>query len=232
MRDALKSLGTRAGFASLQVSNEANAGRAPNASDGYYRGAKDALIKGVIAAKAEIRRSGHRQVKVGFNWAYATDSTEGAFWRYLGRNGGRRFAAALDWVGLDAYPGTWGPGLAAGDLATATGRFMDGALSRLRSTYMPLAGIARSVPLHVAENGFPTGPGRTEAMQAAAMRAEVMAVYRARLTYNITGYRWFDLRDADSSSSSFESQYGILRDDYSAKAAFGVYGALVASLSR
>jgi hypothetical protein len=57
-------------------------------------------------------------------------------------------------------------------------------------------------------------------------------VYRARLTYNISGYRWFDLRDADSSSSSFESQYGIMRDDYSAKSAFSVYRGLVASLSR
>jgi hypothetical protein len=88
------------------------------------------------------------------------------------------------------------------------------------------------VPLHIAENGFPTGPGRTEEMQTAVMKAAVMAVYRARLTYNITGYRWFDLRDADSSSSSFESHYGIMRNDYSGKAAFGVYGALVARLSR
>jgi hypothetical protein len=43
--------------------------------------------------------------------------------------------------------------------------------------------------------------------------------------------RWFDLRDADSSSSSFESQYGLMRDDYSPKPAFGAYRALVARLS-
>jgi hypothetical protein len=231
-RDAVKSLGKRPAFASLQVTNEANVGGAPNASDGYYREVKEALIEGVIAAKDEIRRSGLRHVQVGFNWAYATDSAERAFWRYLGHNGGPRFLAALDWVGIDAYPGTWGPRLAPGDLAAATGSFMIGALRRLRSTYMPLAGIARTVPLHIAENGFPTGPGRTEAMQAAVMRAGVKAVYRSRLIYNITGYRWFDLRDADSSSSSFESRYGIMRDDYSAKSAFSVYRGLVASLSR
>jgi hypothetical protein len=38
------------------------------------------------------------------------------------------------------------------------------------------------------------------------------------------------LRDADSSSSSFESQYGILHDDYSPKPAFSVYRDLVAEL--
>jgi hypothetical protein len=232
VRDALSSLGTRPGFVSLQVTNEANVGGAPNASDGYYRDAKDALIQGVIAAKGEIQRNGLRQIKVGFNWAYAADSAEREFWSYLGHRGGRRFVAALDWVGLDAYPGTWGPGLAAGDLAAATQSFMAGALRRLRSGYMPMAGIARTVPLRIAENGFPTGPGRTEAMQATVMRAAITAVYRARLTDNITGYRWFDLRDADSSSSRFESQYGIMRDDYSAKSAFTVYRALVASLSR
>jgi hypothetical protein len=231
VRDTLRSLGTHPGFVSLQVTNEANVVGSPNASDGYYRDAKDALIDGVIAAKDEIRRSGLRQVKVGFNWAYATDGAERAFWSYLGRTGGERFVAALDWVGLDAYPGTWGPALAESDLASATRRFMDGALRRLRSTYMPLAGIPRTVPLRIAENGFPTGPGRTQAMQATVMRAAVTAVYQARVTSNITGYRWFDLRDADSSSSSFESQYGIMSDAYAAKSAFGVYRALVARLS-
>ena len=65
-----------------------------------------------------------------------------------------------------------------------------------------------------------------------ALKAVVNAVYHARGTYNVTGLRWFDLRDADSSSSSFESQYGLMRDDYSPKPAFGVYRALVASLSK
>ena len=63
------------------------------------------------------------------------------------------------------------------------------------------------------------------------MRAAVTAVYRARVTYNVTGYRWFDLRDADSSSPSFESQYGLMRDDYTPKPAFAVYRKLVAELS-
>ena len=49
--------------------------------------------------------------------------------------------------------------------------------------------------------------------------------------YGVTDLRWFDLRDADSTGSSFESQYGLMRDDYSPKPAFGVYRGLVATLS-
>ena len=232
VRQTVQSLGPMPGFVSLQVTNEANQGGSPNTSDGYYAGAKDALIDGVIAAKDEIRTNGFDQVKVGFNWAYATDGSESAFWRYLGRRGGRRFVDNLDWVGLDAYPGTWGPALGGRGLAAETTSFMDGALRALRRTYLPLAGIPRTVPLRVSETGFPTGPGRTDAMQVTVMKAAADAVYDARGAYNITGYRWFDLRDADSSSSSFESQYGLMRDDYSPKPAFGAYRALIASLSK
>ena len=232
VRETIRSLGPVAGFVSLQVTNEANQGGSPNTSDGYYADAKDALIDGVVAAKEEIRKGRFGRVKVGFSWAYATDRGERAFWRYLGGHGGRRFAGDLDWVGLDAYPGTWGPALAGGGLTAEAARFMDRALHAVRATYMPLAGIAPTVPLQVSETGYPTGPGRTDAMQVAVMRAAVEAVYHARGRYNVTGLRWFDLRDADSSSASFESQYGLMRDDYSPKPAFGAYRALVASLSK
>jgi hypothetical protein len=228
VRASVRSLADEPGFVSVQVTNEANQGGAPNASDGYYTGAKNALIRGVIAARQVVHSDHLNRIKVGFNWAYQTGDAQRTFWSYLGRAGGRRFVEAVDWVGLDAYPGTWGPQLGAGGLASATGRFMDTAFSRLRSTYLPLAGIPGSVPLVVTENGYPTGPGRTEATQVMAMRAAVTAVYRARREYNITGYRWFDLRDADSATHSVESQYGLMRDDYSPKAAFQVYRGLVA----
>ena len=231
VRETIAALGRLRGFVSLQVTNEANQGGSPNTSDGYYAGAKDALISGVIAATGELRKDHIGQVRVGFNWAYATDARERSFWRYLGHHGGRRFVDALDWVGLDAYPGTWGPALTGRGLAAETAGFMDVALRALRDAYMPLAGIPHSVPLQVSETGYPTGPGRTAAMQVTVMKAAVDAIYRARGTYNITGVRWFDLRDADSSSASFESQYGLMRDDYSPKPAFNVYRTLVAKLS-
>jgi hypothetical protein len=231
VRDAVRSLGPVPGFESLQITNEANQGGSPNTSDGYYARAEDALIAGVIAAKGEVRSHAFAHVRIGFNWAYATGPDERAFWRYLGHHGGRRFVGDLDWVGLDAYPGTWGPALGKRDLAAETTSFIDRALHALRVTYMPLAGIPRTVPLQVSETGFPTGPGRTDSMQVTVMKAAVESVYHARGKYNITGLRWFDLRDADSSSESFESQYGLMRDDYSPKPAFGAYRTLVARLS-
>jgi hypothetical protein len=68
-------------------------------------------------------------------------------------------------------------------------------------------------------------------MQATALEAAVRAVEAVRATYNITDYRLFDLRDADSSSTSFEDQYGVMTDGYRPKPAFEVYRSLVASLS-
>jgi hypothetical protein len=95
---------------------------------------------------------------------------------------------------------------------------------------MPLGGIPTSVALHVSETGYPTGPGRTEAMQVTVMTAAASAVSSARAKYNVTDYRWFDLRDADSSSTSFESHYGLLHDDYTPKTGFAAYRDLVARL--
>ena len=231
VRQTLASFGPNPGFVSLQVTNEANVGGAPNASDGYYAGAEDALIGGVTAAGAAIRAGGFHQVRVGFNWAAAGTGNQRAFWSYLGSRGGPAFVSALSWVGLDIYPGTWGAPLS-GSLANGTTSAMRSALTELRNVYLPLARIPFSVPLHVSESGYPTGPGRTPAMQVTALRAAVDAVEAGRATFNVTDYRWFDLRDALSSSSDFESQYGLMTDAYVPKPAFFAYRDLVAQLGR
>jgi hypothetical protein len=229
VRDTVRALGANRGFVSLQVANEVNVAGAPNASDGFYADAKDAMIEGVIAAKQEAVADGFAQLAVGINWAASGGSDDAAFWSYLGSHGGPTFVNALDWVGLDAYPGTWGP--LTGGISSGTATAIDAILKSLRGGYLPLAGVPARVPLHVSENGYPTGPGRTEAMQVAAMRAAITTLDQARLSYNLTDYRWFDLRDADSAGQSFESQYGIMHDDYTPKPAFDVYRNLVAALS-
>jgi hypothetical protein len=213
----------------FQVTNEANFAASGDSSDGVYAGARDALIQGVIAAKDEARRRGYSQLQIGFNWFYRTDpNNEDSFWSYLDEHGGKRFVDALDWVGLDVYPGTFFPPTAP---PAATGDFVINALSQMRECFLPDADIPATVPIHIEENGYPTGPGRTYEDQKAALESMVGAANTYRANYNVTNYFWFDLRDADTSSPNFQQQYGLMRDDYTPKPAFDAYRGLVAKLS-
>jgi hypothetical protein len=228
VRARVRQLGGNRNVTHLQVTNEANVDGAPNAADGAYPGARTALARGVIAAHVEARSAGVDHLRIGFNWAYQLGRSERAFFSSLRRTGGKRFATAVDWVGLDSYPGTWGPPLAADDLAAGVRSATFAAIRTMRKDLLPRAGLG-AAELHVSESGYPTGPGRTDAMQEEALRAAVHAVAEAASRYRVTGFRWFDLRDADSASSSFESQYGLMRDDYTPKPAFGAYRELIAT---
>jgi hypothetical protein len=230
VREVVRRFGSDPSVVAVQVTNEVNLTVSPDSSDGAYAGARDALVQGVIAAKDEARKRGYDQLTVGFNWFYRTDpSAEDSFWSHLRDRGGAAFVAAVDWVGLDAYPGTVFPP------SEPPGGERDGmvaAMSQLRRCFMPKAGIPDRVPIKVEENGWPTGPGRSEDYQVQAMRSMVGAVDDFRGTYNVTDYRWFDLRDHATSSSNFQHHYGLLRDDYSEKPAFAVYRELMARMAR
>jgi hypothetical protein len=230
VRKVTRRLGGLHGVTGLQITNEVNFPPiAPDASDSAFAGAKDALIRGVEAAHHVVRHRRLRRVSIGFNWAYRSDpSSENAFWTYLRDHGGRRFARAVDWVGLDAYPGTVFPPSEPTPTGYADG--MVNAMSVLRQCFMPIADLGVGVPIHVEENGWPTGPGRSDARQAVALRQMVRAVNRFRGNYGVAEYRWFDLRDHNSSSTNFQHHYGLLRDDYSKKPAFGDYRRLVRKL--
>ena len=209
----------------IQVMNEVNNGLSPDASDGAYPGAREALPRAIIAAADEKRRRGIDRLEIGMNWFYRlTPDHEYRFWRELGEKGGPALARSLDWVGLDAYPGTFFPP------GTRYREGMVNGMSALRECYMPLAGLGKDVPIHVSENGYPTGPGRSYDEQVRAMDAMVRAVHEFRGNYGVSDYRWFDLRDGDSSSPSFQQQYGIMRDDYTPKPAFGTYRDLIREL--
>ncbi len=232
VRRVVRKFGANPSVRALQVTNEVNFFPiAPDASDSYYDGAREALVRGVIAAKRKAKRLGFDQLKIGFNWAYRTDpNRERSFWTEIGELGGEGFVRALDWVGLDAYPGTVFP------LFEAPGGYRDGmvnAMSVLRECYLPISGIPETVPIKVEENGYPTAePARSYATQVLAMEEMVGAVHEFRGTYNVTDYRWFDLRDHRTSSPNFQQQYGILRDDYAPKPAFAVYAELIDELTR
>ncbi|HEX8741748.1 MAG TPA: hypothetical protein VF712_01310 [Thermoleophilaceae bacterium] len=230
VRDVVRRFGSNPRVVAIQVTNEVNITFSPDSSDGAYEGARDALIRGVIAAKDEARRRGFRQLEIGFNWAYRSEpSAESSFWSYLRDHGGKDFVGSLDWVGVDAYPGTVFPP------AHTEGGERDGMVNAFSSfrCYSTGAGIPETIPIHVEENGWPTSPPeRSYEKQAQVAETLVRAVHDFRGTYNITDYRWFNLRDGDTTSPNFQMQYGLMTDEYVPKPAYGVYRDLVAKLGR
>jgi hypothetical protein len=229
VREVVRRFGVNPRVVAIQVTNEVNITFSPDSSDGAYAGARDALIQGVIAAKDEVLRRGFRQLEIGFNWAYRSEpSAENAFWAYLRDHGGPSFVGALDWVGVDAYPGTVFPP------AHTEGGERDGMVNAFSSfrCYAATAGIPETIPIHVEENGWPTEPpARSYEQQAEVAETLVRAVHDFRGTFNITDYRWFNLRDGDTTSANFQTQYGLMTDEYEPKPAYGVYSRLVRELS-
>ena len=229
VRDVVNRFGPNRGVVALQVANEVNFDFSADSSDGAYEGARDAVVQGVIAAKDQVVRGGFSHLKVGFNWAYrSSPDKEQQFWGHLRDRGGKPFVDALDWFAVDAYPGTFFPPAEATPEDYRDG--MVNAMSAIRC-YGRAAGIPDSLPLKVEENGWPTFGTRRPEMQAIVLEQMVRAVHDFRGTYNVTDYRWFNLRDADSSHPAIAQHYGLLFDDYSEKPGFAVYERLVDELS-
>jgi hypothetical protein len=53
-----------------------------------------------------------------------------------------------------------------------------------------------------------------------------------RGTYNVSDYRWFNLRDANTSDTGIAQHFGLMRDDYVEKPAFQVVAKLFAQIAR
>ena len=225
VRRVVRGFGPIKHVVSLQITNEVNISFSPNTSDGAYANAVEALARGVPAAKREAERDGFDQLTTGFNYAWRFGDADADFWRAVGAAGGKRLRRATDWVGIDVYPGTFVP-----PTMTNPGDALLEAVAQVRECYMPLAGLGHRTPIHLEEFGYPTGPGRTEAGQAAALEAFVHTLHRYRGTYGITNANWFGLRDNNSAGPDFQSFFGLLRDDYSPKPAFGEYRRLIRKL--
>jgi len=202
-------------LAAVQVTGEANLTGIPDAGDGAYPGATEALVHGVIAA-ADARQRHALDVPVGFAVVPEREPAAGMFWPAVAMLGGSRFAACVDYVGIDMYPDVFGGRIEQPDLDRAAGEM----LGTLRRQALPLAGIPDSTPIRVCENGWPTGPGRPEHRQAEVLDTVLRAVHARRRELNITHWELFALRDADSHRANPFCQFGIVRDDYSPKPAF------------
>jgi hypothetical protein len=228
VREVVRRFGRIRRVIALQIANEVNLTVSPDSSDGAYRRAREALVAGVIAAKREVRLLGFRRLEIGFNWFWRLDpESERGFWAALRRHGGARFARAVDWVGLDIYPGTVFP------VQLDPGGERDAIVSGLYSLrcFARGVGIGRDVPIKVEENGWPTAPPlRGYAEQARKLERMVRAVHAFRGAFNVSDYRWFNLRDGSTESPLLFQHFGLLESDGERKPAFGVYRRLVRRL--
>ncbi len=233
VRHVVDVFGANRRVVSMTITNEVNVTFSPNTSDGSYKGAQDALIGGIEAGHDEAVKKHFTQLKFGFTYAYRfAPNQDAAFFQYLGGHGGVAFQRALGFVGLDFYPGSvYPPTMPPGD--TYRGEFAQAA-GVLRDCFAPQAGIGPATPIWITEDGVPTG-ANSEAQQAAALQQLLQAASDYSGTFNITDYRWFNLRDSSTGSPAnligptFSSD-GLLRSDYSRKPAFDAYRTMVARL--
>lgn len=232
VKTAVRRLGRRRAVVGFSITNEANLPISPNTSDGAYDGVVDALVRGVIVARRQLRKLGRPRRAVGFNvmWRWNPDSDR-AFWEDIGAHPDiARFRRAVDYVGVQVYPGlVWPPAPLPGRTA---GDEIAEALTLVRDCYMPKAGLDRTVELWVSENGYATNLGRSEDSQERDLESSVEAVAQWSGALGITDYRWFNLRDNNSAGTDLFSAVGLLRDDYSRKPAFGAYRRAIRTYGR
>jgi hypothetical protein len=212
-------------FAAFQVTGEPNLTWVPGAADGAFPGARDALVHGVLAA-ADAKREAAGTAAIGFAVVSDIDPATSGFWTEVRNAGGARFAAAVDYAGIDIYPDVFGPRLRPDQLPATVERL----LRDFRERDLATAGIPASVPIRICENGWPTGPDRPEEQQAVVLDSIIRTVHALRADLNVTHWELFTLRDADSSKDDLFHRFGVLRDDYSPKPAFHTLRQLIAEL--
>ena len=230
VRTQTRRLAALPGTVAIQIANEPN-NDAPDAGDGSYPGIVDAIADGVPAARAEVVAAGRGDIQIGFNWAAgSTPTATEPLWTALRQAGGSAFTQAVGFVGVNVYPGTWSPPLAATAPTTAQ---IDAAvrstLSAVRNKHMVAAGVA-SASIVITETGYPTTAARSATTQDTVLRAIVAAADATKSTYGVTDVRWFSLRDGNTASGQLENGYGLLRDDYTPKPAFTTLRAIVAGI--
>lgn len=209
---AVETYGTRLGR--LQITEEANLRFGTGAIDGDYPNVVRALVQGVIFARSELDRCELSGVPVGFSVAPAFGPGANRFWTDLKAEATAEFRSALGYVGADFFPDVFLP--VALDQIPETVAFL---LQHFRDC-ITNASLYATTPLIVTENGWPTGPDRSEELQAEVLEAIVAAVYSGRKQFAVRGYTWFALRDADSSSVDLFHRFGVLCSDYTEKRAF------------
>jgi beta-glucosidase/6-phospho-beta-glucosidase/beta-galactosidase len=215
-------------LASLQITNE------PNLS--FMEGSKpyimQALVEGVITAKKETREH-NLPIKIGFGSVPESPASVSHFWEDLSKTGNKAFTDSIDFVGHNFYVDVFEDQLLdIKEISVSVERI----LRDLRERNLVTAGIPSSVPIRVTENGWPTGKNpvsnidRSYERQVQVLEIVIRTIYHLRQELNISHYELFGLRDADSSKDDLFHQYGIMRDDYSPKPAYGAFKRLIREL--
>lgn len=204
----------------LQICEEPNLYEYPG--DGRFGYAVESILTGVRVARQMLKQRA-LHAEIGFNAVPCDDPNDG-FWREMEERMDDSFINSLDYVGLNFYPDVAVP--LVGEMPAEVTKI----LTHFREKTLESAGIPGSVPIHICENGWPTGPGRYYTRQADLIEQMVRTVYDLRAKLNITQYELYSLRDADTANPDPNHQFGILRDDYSSKPAFEVYRKLIHEL--
>ena len=139
VRRASRALGRVPATVSLTITNEVNLPISANTSDGAYERAIDAIVKGVPAARRALDQVGRGDVELGFSYAYRfLPDRDAEFWSSIGDASTPAFRRALDYVGVQLYPGLFYP--PALTTQTAGEATLEG-LTLVRDCYMPMAGL-------------------------------------------------------------------------------------------
>ncbi|MFI9814974.1 glycoside hydrolase 5 family protein [Saccharothrix variisporea] len=189
--------------------------------DGSSPGVLDALTAGLPHAKRALAERGITTTEVGFSVAEPAEWLGGddAFWEHLARH--QDLAAHVDYVGLGLYPDAFSP-----VPPEAVAPLTEHALTHLRRRCTE---VGLHVPIHIAENGSPSGRPRTEEAQAASLATMLNTILANADRLDITHCELFSLRDADSGSSEAVGTLGLVTDTYEPKPAFATYKDVIAT---
>jgi hypothetical protein len=92
------------------------------------------------------------------------------------------------------YPDVFEPPKTLEQLSAAAGQ----ALTSFRDRVLAPIGIGLDVPVHVCENGWPTGSRRSTERQVACVETLVRSIDAVAGELNVTHWELFTLRDADA----------------------------------
>ena len=227
VRRVVRAFGPIKHVVSLQITNEVNISFSPNTSDGAYANA----VRGAGARRAGRQARGRaRRLRPAHHRLQLRLALRRRRRGLLARRRRRRRQAAAPRHGLGGRRRLPGHVRPADDhqprRRAARGR-RPGArvLHAARRPRAPDADPPRGARLPHRPRPHRGGRRRLRSRRSSTRCS------RYRGTYGITNANWFGLRDNNSAGPDFQSFFGLLRDDYSPKPAFGEYKRLIRELS-